>query len=156
MYLPGIATLAGSAIGGLTSLAWAWVSQSRHDLAEHFEQDKSRRQELYKRFIDEASKLYADALLRNQAHVAGLVGVYALISQMRVLSSASVIEEAEEVVQTIVETYLAPNGTFPVSPNMVNYDPTYPLHAFSEKCRAELSNLRPQLAIGAWNKLWKR
>jgi hypothetical protein len=124
IYFSGIAALAGSGIGGLTSLASAWVTQSRHDLAEHFERDKSRRQKLYKKFIDEASKLYADALVRNEAQIASLVSVYALINQMRVLSSAAVIAEAEAVVRTIIETYFAPNRTFAELRNAVNSNPT--------------------------------
>ena len=40
-------------------------------------------------------------------------GVYALISRMRVLSSPAVIEKAEAVVRMIVDTYFAPNKTFP-------------------------------------------
>jgi hypothetical protein len=145
IYFSGFAALAGSAIGGLTSLASAWVTQSRHDHAEHFERDKSRRQELYNKFIDEASKLYADALVHNEAQVSSLVSVYALINQMRVLSSAAVIEEAEAVVRTIIETYFAPNKTFTELRNAVNSNPTLPLHAFSEKCREELGNPRSPL-----------
>ena len=39
-YLPAIAALAGSAIGGLTSLASTWLSQSRQDRAKQLSQDK--------------------------------------------------------------------------------------------------------------------
>ncbi len=62
-YLPAVAALAGSAIGGLTSLASAWLTQRHQDRAKQLSQDKGRRQLLYKQFIDEASKLYADALV---------------------------------------------------------------------------------------------
>ena len=68
-YLPAFAALAGSAIGGLTSLASAWLTQDRQDRAKRILQDKARRQKLYKQFIDEASKLYADALAHNEAEV---------------------------------------------------------------------------------------
>src|ERR1700756_3889536 len=91
-YLPAVAALAGSAIGGLTSLASAWLTQNHQDRAKGILQDKSRRQKLYKQFIDEASKLYADALAHDEAEVAALVSVYALISQIRVLSGAAVVE----------------------------------------------------------------
>jgi hypothetical protein len=81
--------LAGSAIGGLTSLASAWFTQHSQDRARRLSEDKVRRQELYKQFIDEASKLYADALVHDQAEVSALVSVYALINRMRVLSTWS-------------------------------------------------------------------
>jgi hypothetical protein len=66
-YLPALAALAGSAVGGLTSLASAWLTQNHQDRAKRVLQDKGRRQKLYKRFIDEASKLYADALAHGRA-----------------------------------------------------------------------------------------
>jgi hypothetical protein len=66
-YLPALAALAGSAIGGLTSLASARLTQNRQDRAKQLSQDNARRQKLYKRFIDEASKLYADALAHDEA-----------------------------------------------------------------------------------------
>jgi hypothetical protein len=64
-YLPAAAS-AGSAIGGLTSLGSAWPTQRYQDRAKRLLQDKGRRQSLYKQFIIEASKLYADALSHRQ------------------------------------------------------------------------------------------
>jgi hypothetical protein len=97
-YLTALAALAGSAIGGLTSLASAWLTQHRRDRARRLSQDKTRRQKLYKEFIDEASKLYADALVHEEAEVSALVRIYSLISRMRVLSSSAVVEKAVAVV----------------------------------------------------------
>src|SRR6266851_3022198 len=93
-YLPAVAALAGSAIGGLTSFASAWLTQHRQDRARRLSQDKAGRQKLYKQFIVEASKLYADALVHNEAEVSALVSVYALVSRMRVFSSSAVVEKA--------------------------------------------------------------
>src|SRR6476619_1500668 len=97
-YVPALAAFGGSAVGGLTSLLATWLTQRRKDSARRLTQEKTRRQKLYKQFIDEASKLYADALVHDKSEVAALVSVYALISQMRVLSSAAVVEAAEAVV----------------------------------------------------------
>src|ERR1700682_4692010 len=95
VYLPAVAALAGSAIGGLTSFASAWLTQRHQDRATRLSRGKTRRQKLYRQFIDEASKLYADALVHDQAEIAALVSVYALIGRMRVLSSPAVIAKAE-------------------------------------------------------------
>jgi hypothetical protein len=141
-YLPAVAALAGSAIGGLTSFASAWLTQHRQDRARSLSQDKARRQKLYKQFIDEASKLYADALVHNEAEVSALVSVYALVSRMRVLSSSAVVEKAEAVLRMIVDTYFEPNKTFPELHNLLNTHPMDPLRAFSEECRAELQAFR--------------
>jgi hypothetical protein len=48
---------------------------------------KNRRQILYRDFIEEASKCYIDALQHDEADIPGLVGLYAKLSRMRVLSS---------------------------------------------------------------------
>jgi hypothetical protein len=146
-YVPAFAALAGSAIGGLTSLASALVNQNRHDRAERLERDKISRQELYKKFIDEASKLYADALVRSEAEVGALVSIYALISQMRVVSSPAVIDEAERVARVIVETYSAQNKTFMELRQAMVAHPTSLLRIFSEKCREELSEVRSPLSL---------
>ena len=95
VYLPALAALSGSAIGGLTSFASAWLTRHHQDRARRLLGEKVRRQKLYKQFIDEASKLYADALVHDRAELSALVSVYALISRMRVVSSPAVIEKAE-------------------------------------------------------------
>jgi hypothetical protein len=137
-YLPALAALAGSATGGLTSLASAWLTLRRQGRATRLSRDRARRQKLYRQFIDEASKLYADALVHDEAEVSALVRAYALISRMRVQSSSAVVEKAEAVVQVIVDTYFAPNKTFPEMRKLMNTRAIDPLRAFSEECRAEL------------------
>jgi hypothetical protein len=142
VYLTALAALAGSAVGGLTSLASAWLTQYRQDRARRLSQDKARRQKLYKQFIDEASKLYADALVHEKAEVSALVSIYALISQMRVLSSSAVVEKAVVVVRMIVDTYSAPNKTFLELQKLIDSDAIDLLRVFSEECRAELQTLK--------------
>jgi len=143
VYLSALAALAELAIGGLTSLASAWLTQHSQDRARRLSQDKVSRQKLYKQFIDEASKLYADALVHDQAEVSALVSVYALINRMRVLSRSDVVEKAEAVVRTIVDTYFALNKTFPELRELMDSDAIDPLRAFSEMCRAELRAPKP-------------
>jgi len=75
----------------LTSLGSAWLTQRHQDRARRISRDKAKRQRLYKQFIDEASKLYADALAHDQAEISALVSDYALISRMRVVSSSGVV-----------------------------------------------------------------
>jgi hypothetical protein len=140
-YLPALAALAGSATGGLTSLASAWLTLRRQGHATRLSQDKARRQKLYRLFIEEASKLYADALVHDEAEVSALVRVYALISRMRILSSPAVVEKAEAVVRMIVDTYFAPNKTFPEVRKLMESRAIDPLRAFSEQCRADLQTL---------------
>jgi hypothetical protein len=140
-YLPAVAALAGSAIGGLTSLASAWLTQRHQDRAKRLLQDKGRRQSLYKQFIIEASKLYAEALSHDKSDISALVSAYALIGQMRVLSSLAVVEKAEAVVRAIVETFFAPNKTFLEFRELVESQTIDLLRPFTDECRAELQAL---------------
>jgi len=133
--------LAGSATGGLTSFASTWLTLRRQGRSTRLSRDRARREKLYRLFIDEASKLYADALVHDQAEVSALVRAYALISRMRVLSSPAVVERAEAVVLMIVETYSAPNKTFPEVRKLMDSRAIDPLRTFSEECRAELQAL---------------
>ena len=55
----------------------------------------SQREELYKHFIEKASEAHADSLARQTANVGEitqLVDLYALVSMMRVISSAPIVE----------------------------------------------------------------
>jgi hypothetical protein len=92
-------------------------------------------------FIDEASRLYADALVHDEAEFSALVRVYALISRMRVVSSPAVVEKAEAIVRIIVDTYFAPNKSFPEVRKLMDSRTIDPLRTFSEECRAELQAL---------------
>ena len=141
-YLSALAALAGSTIGGLTSLATSWLTQHAQFKAQQRTHEISTREELYKDFIEEASKLYADAYEHNEANTAKLVNLYALVSRMRVLSSPQVVEHADGVVRVIVETYLAPNKTFRDVPEILDNEAMNPLRNFSSACREELRGYR--------------
>jgi hypothetical protein len=143
IYLPALAALAGSAVGGVTSLVAAWVTQRHQDYASRLAQDRARRQKVYGKFIDEASKFYADALVHDEAEVTSFVSVYALISRMRLMSSTAVIEKAEAVARVVIDTYFTPNKTFPEFRQLMNNHAIgEPLRAFSEECRKELNSSR--------------
>ena len=60
---------------------------------------------------------------------------------MRILSSARVVERADEIVKMIVNAYLEPNKTFPELREMANSGLIDPLRNFSEACRAEAEHL---------------
>ncbi|SRR6266851_3871326 len=88
--ITALAALFGAAIGGLTSVLASWLTQQTQTRTQWLAQDKLRRQELYKEFIEEASKCYFDALQHDKADIPALVGLYAKIGRMRFLSSSKV------------------------------------------------------------------
>ena len=74
--------------------------------------------------------------------MSNLIGLYAMVSRMRVRSSSRVIENAEKVARTIVETYFAPNRSLRELRDMLESESMDPLRGFSEACREELRSLR--------------
>ena len=140
--ITALAALAGAAIGGLTSVFASWLAQHAQARAQWVAQDKLRRQELYKEFIEAASKCYVDALQHDEADIPALVELYVKVGRMRILSSPKVIESAELVARRIVDSYLAPNKTFIELREMVNSGTIDLLRDFSETCRLEFDSLR--------------
>ena len=142
-YITALAALGGAALGGFTSFATPWTTQHAQMNADRLESSKSRRQALYKAFIDGASKVYGDALIHDNLELSGLIGLYALLSRMRILSSAAVIEDADRVVRSILETYNQPNKDPIEIEEMVRNGSVDLLKGFSEACRREFEmNLR--------------
>jgi hypothetical protein len=137
-FFSAFAALAGSAIGGMTSLGAAWLSQRVQFRAQQYARDISRRDDLYKSFIEEASRLYADAYEHDGAKISNLVNLYALVSRMRVISSPTIVKSADEVARVIIETYRAPNKTLGDLAELLDDAAVNPLRDFSDACREEL------------------
>ena len=137
-YVTGFAVLAGAALGGLTSFASSWTTLHAQMKAQRLASSKSTRQELYKQFIDEASRTYVDALVHDKLDMSSLVGIYSLISRMRVLSSRTVIESAANIARLITDTYFQPNKTLSELQAMIHDGGVDPLRDFSDVCRNEL------------------
>src|ERR1700741_1689241 len=109
--ISALAALGGAVLGGVKSLATTWLGQQSQAKAQRLTHQISRREELYKAFIEEASKSYADALIHNLSDATKLVALYAMVSRMRVMSANATIAAADEAVRMIINTYGAPNKT---------------------------------------------
>ena len=131
-FIPAVA----AASGGLAAAAISWITQRRKDYSRCTQRATSRRQKLYKNFIEEASRLYADALTNDHAELSKLVGMYALIGRMKIVSSDEVNEAAEKAARSIIQAYFSPNRTLVDMPQVL--DELDPLRDFSEACRREL------------------
>jgi hypothetical protein len=137
-YIPALASFSGSASGTLASIVTGWVTQRRKDRVRRTLRATSQREELYKNFVEEASRLYADALVNDKSEVSKLVDLYALIARMKILSSDAVIEAAEKAGRLILDTYLSPNRTFVDLPDLIDeMDPPVEVFRVSGKlsCR---------------------
>ena len=118
--ISAFAALGGALIGGLTSFATSWLTQQTQTMAQQLEHKLTRREELYKDFIEEASRLHADSLVHDTPDVSQLIRLYVMISRMRVLASTRIVENADNVARLIVNNYLVANKIFPELRDMVN------------------------------------
>ena len=142
-YITALAALGGAALGGFTSFATSWTTQRVQMNAERAASSKSRRQKLYNAFIDDAAKMYGDALIHDKLELSGLIELHAIVSRMRVFSSPPVIENAIGVVRVITETYNQPNKSPMEIEDMIKNSSVDLLKGFSEACRQEFeTNLR--------------
>jgi hypothetical protein len=136
MFIPALAGFGGSAFGAVSTIITNWAARRREDRARRHSRSVDKREELYKSFIEETSRLYADALVSEKSEISKLVDMYALIARMKILSSDAVVEAAEKAGLLIIQTYVAPNRTFVDVPEFIKE--MDPLRAFSEACRREL------------------
>src|SRR3954452_11553840 len=137
-YLSAVAALVGTFVGGITSIATSWLGQQHQTKEQRRARGKAEVQTLYKQFIQDASKLYIDALEHNTTEIAKLVDIYATLNRMRVLSSPKVIAEADSALRMIIETYAKENATFSGVRQSISHGFPDPLRSFSEACHEEL------------------
>jgi hypothetical protein len=140
--ISALAALTGAAVGGLTSGIANWLNHRSQLRAQWLLHEKSRRQILYRDFIEEASKCYIDALQHAEADIPGLVGLYAKLSRMRALSSKTVVHCAEDVARKIMDTYLEPDKSFVELREMAIDGTIDLLHGFSNACHDEFEEMQ--------------
>ena len=136
-YITALAALGGAALGGLTSFATSWTTLRTQMKAQRNDSSKSKRQKLYKAFIDSAARIYGDALLHDKLETTGLINLHSLVSRMRIVSSGPVIETAVNVVKVITDTYSQPNKSPEEIEAMISNGNVDILRSFSEACRDE-------------------
>jgi hypothetical protein len=139
IYVPALAAFGGSAFGAVSTIVSRWASRRRRLRERYHARSFSKREKLYRSFIEEASRLYADALISDKSEITQLVNLYAFIGRMRIVSSDKVVHAAESAGRLIIETYLSPNKTFVDLPEFLQE--MDPLRDFGEACRRELQAL---------------
>jgi hypothetical protein len=143
-YVSAISALAGSVIGGLTSGFTTWLTQRSQARAGMVAHDLARREDLIKDFIIAASKMYGDAMVNSEPKMPEIVDLYAIVSRMRVLSMPRSVMCADKVMDSIIETYFAPNRTIADLRQIVKSGGGVdPLKDFSEAAREELRGFSP-------------
>src|SRR5262245_16618979 len=139
-YITALAALGGAALGSFTSFATSWTTQRAQMNAQKTASSKTRRQKLYKSFIEIASKTYGDALIHDNLDLSGLIELYTILSRMRFISSTSVVETADRAAKVITETYGQANKSPLEIEEMVRNGSIDLLKDFSEACRQEFES----------------
>jgi hypothetical protein len=136
-YISAFSALAGSAIGGVASIATTWLTQHSQNRSQRHAQSVGRRERLYGDFIDETSMLYIDALTHDQFDPSKFVQIYATIAKLRLFASADVVSKSEKTMHDIVMVYYRPSRDFTKQGTPPEADLNI-LQAFSEACRNDL------------------
>jgi hypothetical protein len=137
-YISAFAALVGSAIGALASFGTTWLTQHQQERAARLAQEISRRERLYGEFIDEASRLLADALTHHLENPSKMVAFYAIMGKLRLFARANVVARADEVMARIVDIYDLPNADFRNPADRPTQQRVDILRAFGEACREDL------------------
>ena len=135
-YISALSALAGSAIGALASFGTTWLTQHHQDRTQRLAQESTRREKLYGEFINEASKLFADALVHALEDPAKLIALYAMFGRLRLFASAETVNSADIVIKQILQTYFSPNEDFHNRRVMEKHLDL--LGEFTRTCRADL------------------
>ena len=133
-----LAAALGSLVGATASIGTTWISQRRQSIRASAEWKLRDHQSLYKEFIMEASRLFGDAMMKSLERSDQLVGLYGILSRIRLISGDEVLSKAVGCCHRIVELYRRPNMTADQFRAAFEANEFDPLKEFSAACRAEL------------------
>jgi hypothetical protein len=137
-YISAMSALAGSSIGAMASVATTWLTQNYQDRSQRASLENARRERLFGEFIDEASKLYLDALVSDSSRVGNLVTLYAILGKLRLFAAPETLRRAERVLKVIGDTYRRAPVLFQHADTGRKSEEDL-LRDFTQACRAELN-----------------
>jgi hypothetical protein len=138
-YISALSALGGATIGGFASFSSSWLTQRTQLIFAHHEAIRAKREALYAEFVEEASRVYGDALERQKDDVKDMAKLLGLLGRIRLMSPRPVVTAAERTMDTIVEAYLRPNRTLHELMDDVRQHGFHFLIEFGEACRQELA-----------------
>ena len=133
--------LVGVAVGGMTSIGTAWLTQTAAAREKRRQLEVGKREKLFNDFVIEASRLYAIALSNDREDVADLVKLYSLIGRIRLICTPRVIEASEHTLRMIIDAYVEPSRTIGELRDMARGGGLNPLGDFDDAGREELMTI---------------
>ena len=146
------AALTGSLIGGGSSVAAAFIGQRVQARWSRLGAELREHENLYGEFVEEAVRLFVDAVQQSSTDPAQIMRLYAKVARIRLTSSEPVLRAAEDVAKRLLEAYEQP----PENPATVlvryangegNPDP---LRGFTEACRQEHAQFDNTYGLGTY------
>ena len=141
-YASAFSALAGAAIGSLASFSTSWVTQRTQIRHTQSEAERARLEALYSEFTTESARLLGDALSHQKDDIADMVGLYALVGRMRLVSSPAVVAAADQIILGIIATCQEPNLALHEMQEYVREGRMNYLVQFGEAARADLAHRR--------------
>jgi len=142
MDAPTVTVLTSLFVGGMATVASAWITQKTLNKRELIRGEVGKRETLYGEFIGECSRLLVDALTHTLEKPETLLSGYALLNRIRLCASGVVLAEAERLLKRITDQYFSNNLTLDNVHSIMRSDDADPLLAFGKACRAELKSMR--------------
>src|SRR5205809_4139269 len=109
--ITGTSAVLGSVAGASASIVTAWITQRNQKDRERCQAELRRRETLYGAFINEVSRLTADAFEHSLERPDMLVNVYAIAGRIHLVASAPVMKTVDECCRYIFDLYSRPNMT---------------------------------------------
>src|SRR5260370_37352095 len=95
--ISALAAIFGSLTGALTSSVSTWITQRHQDRRDLLAKRIFHREQLYSDFISETARAMGDAIQHNFQDPNTLTPIYALLTRIRLSSSAYVLRSRETV-----------------------------------------------------------
>jgi hypothetical protein len=130
------AVLVGTVLGSTTCACAIYFMQRRQSQASHIMSELSRRDDVYSRFIEQASEICLDAI-EAPYDPGNLIGLSALIGRIRLASTQPVLEAAEGVMDFLLETGQKPAAEVRDFIDKAPREFMAPLKGFTAACRVE-------------------
>ena len=151
-----LSALAGSAIGSLAPVFSSVILQRSTTHREFLTRNTALREVLYSDFIREASALYVSSLTRDLENFDQLIGLYALVSRIRLVSSDMVVDAAEAFVRVILGHFAERNLSVAELQQVALAAKAPPLEAFSVACRIELQTISSTMRLPKFKPVTRR
>lgn len=123
-------------MGGLACAGAILFIQRRQLRAKRVMRELHRREDVYSRFIEQASEIWMDAF-ETSRDPGNLIGLSALVGRIRLASTQPVLEAAEGVMDFLLETYRRPPADVREQIDQAPRKCMAPLTVFAAACRVE-------------------